>query len=256
MKLKYFCFILSVFYLSGCGNLRSGQQKIRLDAPSTDIGTEIETATEVAETADELVKGQELFLPENYFNQGFSENEQSEHENFRNFCLNSLYDHPQDVDLKELFYDGFKLPIDEEDRSFLEKQGAQMYLDIIKLPRTEMDNILMQYFGITLSETNMVGMEDFYYNADKDIYYLVHSDTHYQYIEVIEQYLDENGNLNVVYTWKENAEILKECGSRRAVLKKEEDRYVFFSNQIESEMDEEALNFISNELEAEDMKKH
>lgn len=81
---------------------------------------------------------------------------------FVNLCLSSFYGSPKDVDLEGLFYNGLGLEVNESDQKFLEQQGAELDYDIIKLPASEMNKILMKYFGISLSESNMIGIEKFY----------------------------------------------------------------------------------------------
>ena len=171
--------------------------------------------------SDTLDKPKDNLLPEDFFNsEGF------EDKDFANFCLSSIYDSPKNVDLEELFYNGFGLEIDASDRNFIEKQKVDMDFDIIKLPATEMDRILKKYFGITLEESNWVGIQNFYHNTDENIYYLVHSDSHQWCINVLDQYIDEAGNINMIYS--------KLGGNERyrAVVKKEGENYIFHSNQL------------------------
>ena len=143
----------------------------------------------------------DVFLPSDYFNTWFSSNETGRTD-FANSCLSSFYDSPQDIDLNKFFYNGFSAEIEDADISFLENQGADLSMDIIKLPRTDMDRILTQYFGITLAETSRKGMENFYYNPETDTYYTLHNDCFYEYINIQEQHPGENGTITIIYTTK------------------------------------------------------
>lgn len=163
-------------------------------------------------------------LPDNFFNQ-----EGTGVEAFSNYCLNSSYDDPKNVDLEELFYSGFGLELDKEDKDFLVQQGANMTYDICKLPAEQMDQVLTKYFGLTLKETNGIGMEKFYHNAEKDIYYLLHNDSHACKIVIVEQETENTGNLKITYQ-KEG-----EDAKGTAVLKKVEEGYQFLSNQYEGD---------------------
>ena len=108
----------------------------------------------------------------------------------------------------------------------MEQQGAEMDYDIIKLPASEMNKILMKYFGISLSESNMIGIEKFYYDEKSDTYYLVHSDFHECKVNILEQFTDESGNINVVYSKVDDDE---KC---IAIINTVDDNYTFLSNQL------------------------
>lgn len=150
-----------------------------------------------------------------------------------NGCLRSVYNSPKDVDLYELFYDGFEFEIEnpdfylfseevvvkDEDIAFLEEQGAPMDLKILKLPGERIEEYLQKYMGLTLEETNKVGLEKFYYNEDTDTYYLVHEDdTHYKYVNVVEQFIADD-MWCFVYTLKESEDAEEESEKFMAVMK-------------------------------------
>ena len=104
----------------------------------------------------------------------------------RNQFLNSLYEQPEDIDLFELFYcgipdsetyNGINTPSDEELRL--------VYGDTLpdcaryKATTADMDGVLKEYTGLTVAETNGVGLENFTYLPDYDAYYWAHGDTNY-----------------------------------------------------------------------------
>ena len=93
-------------------------------------------------------------------------------------ALTSQYSCPQDVDLYGLFYTGFQ---DEaagpEELEKLERAGLWLELDIQKNPAARMNEVLKTYFGLTLEETNRVGLDDMVYLPETDSYYKNSSDT-------------------------------------------------------------------------------
>ena len=98
--------------------------------------------------------------------------------NWYNFLLLGTFDSPENVNIVELFYNGVgdDSPLTEEEETFLEAQGAPMDLDFTRMEVEAMNEVLEEYFGLTLEETNKVGMESVYYNAETDSYYHSHSD--------------------------------------------------------------------------------
>lgn len=159
---------------------------------------------------------------------------------FRNLALSSFYDCPEKVDLYQLFYNGFGLEIQEPDREFVKQavQGTDLDIDsydLIKLPAEEMNEILTKYFGITLEQSEKVGLDKFYYCEEKDTYYLAHNDALINEIEIREAFYEEDGSLCVIYTnasvydYYDNEEHLKECVAR---LEKAGEEYLFLSNAL------------------------
>lgn len=167
---------------------------------------------------------QKSLLPDDFFSaEGIGEDA------YANFCLSSFYDDPRNVDLEQLFYNGFGLEVNDEERCFLEGERAEMEYDIVKLPADEMNKILEKYLGITLEESNMVGAENFYHDTENDIYYLLHTDCHVVKIQIVDQVESEDGTINIVYTTEDDAQ---KC---IASLKKEGENYLFLSNQTYTE---------------------
>ena len=102
----------------------------------------------------------------------------------RNQFLTSWYDHPADIDLYQLFYLGTGNPssISEEERRLVIDRGyggADPDCGCTKITRQEMDAVLLEHTGLTLEETNLVGLGDFTYLPEYDAYYHFHGDTNY-----------------------------------------------------------------------------
>lgn len=116
--------------------------------------------------------GEELqFFNEVYFNgDGY---------NIRNQFLSSTYETPQDIDLCELFYCEGGAPSDEEIRTVLGAAPDNLVCPVFKITTGEMDQILTEYMGLTLEETNKTSLR-FDYDAASDAYYHMHGDTNYR----------------------------------------------------------------------------
>ena len=132
--------------------------------------------------------GEELrWFNEEFFNSSGSGKDQvyavsgdgyQEYYNIRNQFLNSafnLYDKPEDIDLFQLFYcDGTMLSGEEHNAIW---GDGEMNCPEYKITAEEMDEILKEHTGLTLEQTNKVGLENFTYQ--NDTYYWGHGDTNY-----------------------------------------------------------------------------
>ncbi len=127
-------------------------------------------------------------------------------ESFYNAALLSEYATPADVDLCRLFYDGFRgesqKPTDEE-LVLLEGKMGQYWkeMDLFRLPVEKMDAVLTRLFGITLEETNGIGLDRLVYLEETNCYYTAHTGPdgieklQVNYIETL-----DDGSLMVQYT--------------------------------------------------------
>ena len=127
---------------------------------------------------DGPLTGEELtFFATEWFNAG----------GIRNQFLTSFYDSPEDIDLFQLFYCGNGLEETISDQELAEEgnwdEAGSLICALVKNSRTNMDAVLTQYMGLTLAETNQVGLEDFSYREEYDAYYESHGDTNY-YLQV------------------------------------------------------------------------
>ena len=97
----------------------------------------------------------------------------------RNQFLTYLYDNPKDIDLFWLFYNGTGLPetITEEEIA-LAGAGAKVSR-LHKLSLENIDAVLTQYTGLTLAETEGIGMTKFSYQEEYEAYYHCHGDSNY-----------------------------------------------------------------------------
>lgn len=161
---------------------------------------------------------------------------------FRNLGLSSFYERPEEVNLYQLFYNGFGLEIRESDREFVKQalEGTDLDIDsynliidsydLIKLPAEEMDRILTEYFGITLEQSKKLGLEKFYFCEDTGTYYLAHNDALINEIKIKEAFYEEDGTLCIIYT---NPSVYedKDCIVK---LEKVGEGYHFLSNTLQN----------------------
>lgn len=153
-----------------------------------------------------------------------------EYFNIHNQFLASLYDNPQDVDLYELFYawptsDGALSQA--ETLAVSEQTGWSP--DICpcgKISRRDMDAALLENLGLTLAETNGVGLDSFTYLEEYDAYYNPHGDTNYR-SEVSFYAGDRQGdNIRLYY---EDTFMVDGC--KVVTLQKVDGGYQFLSHQ-------------------------
>lgn len=105
--------------------------------------------------------------------------------NIRNQFLSSFYDDPRNIDLFDLFYCG----TGQNNRSIEEIQQIEKAIidsgvyspecGCTTLTTADMDEVLTQHMGLTLEETNKVGLEHMDYLPSHDVYYHFHGDTNY-----------------------------------------------------------------------------
>ena len=175
-------------------------------------------------TGDELA-----YFNEEFFNQDGTYS-------IRNQFLNSLYEQPEDIDLFELFYCGIpdsetyndiNTPSDEELR--LVYGNTLPDCARYKATTADMDSILEEYMGLTVAETSGVGLENFTYLSDYDVYYWAHGDTNY-WGDVFVSAGEREGDTIRLYYWDNFA--CYDCDWLCLTLEAQDDgSYWFVSNQ-------------------------
>ena len=159
----------------------------------------------------------------------------------QNLFLASLYDQPQDIDLFQLFYlgglDGESEALTDQERQAVVEAGyggAEPDCPCTKITRAEMDQALFQYTGLTLDETNQLGLGNFTYLAEYDAYYHYHGDTNFTAVTVIGG--TREGDL--VYLAYESGYYFSQAQGRQlvATLRQTEEGYQFVANQVGAEI--------------------
>ena len=98
--------------------------------------------------------------------------------NIRNQFLSSTYENPEDINLFELFYCGDGTEQGELSPEISAAIGAEdAPSPATVLTTAQMDAALEEYLGLTLAETNQVGLDGFTYLPEYDSYYHFHGDT-------------------------------------------------------------------------------
>ena len=119
-------------------------------------------------TEDELAYYQQLF---SYHFNGYEEGSLE----WYNIVLFVEFDCPENVDWYMFFLNGTNrnayAPLSDAEAAFVEAGGFPMDKDVRRLPAAEMDSIAMQYLGLTIAESNQVGLDGMLYYPDTDCYY-------------------------------------------------------------------------------------
>lgn len=155
-----------------------------------------------------------------------------ERENY-GFLL-SDYDDPKDVNIGEVLYSGagFGEEIPEEDIPlYLEAVSEEeLYLDCVKLPRQDIEELLQRKLGIGLEA--MSNPLDMVYLAETDSYYNQAGDTNYAPFSCT-----EGSRAGDIYTLRFTPAVdwLEGFGDRETVVVKTEDGYRFLSNHTLTE---------------------
>ena len=122
-----------------------------------------------------------------------------------NQFLTNVYGMKNEVDLYELFYNGSGMSdgtgeISKEEKQLLkERYIDDIYTDLVRVTRKEMDEILQKYLGISLEETSKVGLNKMYYLEEYDAYYMMHGDTNYNRYVFKAGKVNEDGSITLQY---------------------------------------------------------
>lgn len=95
--------------------------------------------------------------------------------NWYNMALCVSFSSPEDLDLDLFFNNGFddeRSDLTEAEEAFLSAQGVRLDHDLYRLPVEKMDAVLRKYFGLTLEQTNGVGLDDAAYDPETGCYYM------------------------------------------------------------------------------------
>ena len=200
--------VFTISFLAGC-------------SPAVGAGTAIPDITPL--TDEELA----FFNGNDFFN--------GEYMNIRNQFLSSLYSSPEKIDLFELFYCGNGLeanpPTDKEMSAVLAYLGWDLAdCALEKNSRANMDEILTRYMGLTLADTDGVGLENMTFLAEHDAFYHFHGDTNYRLSITF-----TNGERigNTIELYYEDA--FYSDGSKVLTLQEVDGNYFFVSNALLSE---------------------
>lgn len=145
--------------------------------------------------------------------------------------LASYYDAPEDVDLFVLFCGGLGLdsqPTDEE-WEYLEGLGLNRKYDHYRTTPEQIEQTLLTYTGLTLEETNKVGLEKMQYVEELDAYYTKSPGTYWSKYTLLGGYRTQTGELVLFYE-----DALQKPAKRGMVTLRSGENgsgYLFVSNQ-------------------------
>ena len=150
--------------------------------------------------------------------------------NMRNMMLSSHYLNIADIDLYQLFYNvisGTEFQISDEEKAVLtEYNSSAADLDVIKITRQQINEFLLEYTGLNLSDTAQNGLNEFLYLEEYDAYYLIHSDLNYVPCNIMSGMRNKDGNVILEYEM---------AGKNATVtLKENKSEYYFVSNTVNS----------------------
>ena len=194
--------------------------------------TEPEAKWEVPDGATELTD-EEL----NYF-QSFLEQDLTIQGNCRpesnwfNLVVEWEFETPAQINLGRLFYMGargddtpYEEHLSDAEWAFLDSISERYRnFDVVYISKDTVESVLETYFGITLEETEQIGMDRFVYNPDTNRYYSAISDVGFAFdFKVVGGYHDLDSNtVLIVELW--NGELMQ------MTLRSVDDHYQMLSN--------------------------
>lgn len=122
-------------------------------------------------------------------------------------ALTSIYSAPEQVDIAAFFADGFPYesdvpPTDQEWELLKDVEGFRRDEYFRRMKRSAMDQVLMTVFGVTLDQTQGVGLDRLTYLEETDCYYFMSTKFETPQIQIDEttarpdyfEYIDGSGN--------------------------------------------------------------
>ena len=144
-------------------------------------------------TEAELQELQELFAPGSWYAQ----------------ACTSYYEGAEAVNLRRLFYDGIgyagliygQCYVTDRERDWvLEQKPAAENYAIFRAPRAAMDDVLRQYFDISLDDTRKMGLDNLLYWEEADAWYATHTDTGLNTVTLTGGERTDDGLLKLYYS--------------------------------------------------------
>lgn len=125
--------------------------------------------------------------------------------NFWNLATTTVFSHPKEINLRQLFYNGIARELDiltdEEYAYFSSKTQYLDYIDFHVLSPDNMNRILMKVFGISLEETDKRGLDEFQYWEETDCYYWFGTDANGNWdIQVQGGSVLADGTIQILYS--------------------------------------------------------
>ncbi len=113
------------------------------------------------------------------------------------------------MNLRRLFYDGIgyagliygQCYVTDRERDWvLEQEPAAENYGIFRAPRAAMDDVLRQYFDISLDDTRKMGLDNLLYWEEADAWYATHTDTGLNTVTLTGGERTDDGLLKLYYS--------------------------------------------------------
>lgn len=177
---------------------------VETQMPSSPVETEIPTMpneqTEPSETSP--MEGQLMV-----YNILFSDKN-----SWYNKALSCQYSSPTQLSLKKVFSCGFaeesSKPSDAEWAQLKDIPGFDINLDLLRLPADKMNQVLQEYFGITLDDVDETGFNGLTFLESTNCYYFMATDAMIvEYFNATTVENREDGSIRVTYTTGANSTV-------------------------------------------------
>lgn len=120
-------------------------------------------------------------------------------------------ENPADIDLYNLFYNGFPGEcnnLTDDEIVYLAEQTGMSSSEIQKmgqfrLPEAQMDSVLREYYGISLMDSNRFGLDKCIYWSATNCYYILRDDTSSVNLGLHSAYEQEDGGFIIYYSANE-----------------------------------------------------
>lgn len=178
-------------------------------SPGTSLSDE--TLPQTPTSDDEILSG----FPGDFEPQGTEASEETLHaisnlfDDYRSWysmATTSCYMTPEEVDLSLLFYNGIHIEqttLTDAEKQFLKNTwlGSMIgTMDFDRMKAGDMDDVLEEYFDISLDDTIKRGTQNWVYWDNTDCYYQAHNDAISQDVNILDVYIRPGGLVDVYYT--------------------------------------------------------
>ena len=119
----------------------------------------------------------------------------------RQMALTSFYNYPSQVDFSCFFHNGFFTgDLTKSEKQFLTGKGFELNMDVQRHSLEQMDEVLLEVFGMTFAESNKVGLEKLTYYTLTDSYYSNHNSSNFPDITITRYENFGSGIVKLYYT--------------------------------------------------------
>ena len=187
-KIMMFFIVMALFCVTACGQGQSA-------APTPTTAPTATIAPQQSQGNGQLTAEELSFFEEKFFTT------ETEYPGrwIRNNILYTEFTEPAKADLEAMLYNESGVEdISEEEYAFLKAQMGELF-DVSKFTTAYINEMLQTYLGITLEESEKIGLDKLIYNAEYDAYYLVCSDALGVFVKLEEGYESESGVVTLIY---------------------------------------------------------